>query len=239
MRRWLNPGKRPDPQPFPRLPAEPIDEGGAACRNSDIVSGYRFCATLQLRTPLRVLSRHGELHPGVDRQPPPVTEEGWEGIWVPELRTWRELGIDAREMPPGTMASDIGQIPVDGGEYLKFLVAIRTAAEGDESVTGRRTAVVQVLEETRWDDFARAHGGREAVLNKLFPPFLTTVPRMAARTAAAFARMGYGSPASLSRETDGTLLAVEGVGPAMVKAIRSACELAAEPDSEYVDRVGR
>lgn len=49
--------------------------------------------------------------------------------WVPVPKTWRELGIDADEIPETTMASQIGQIPIDGGDFLPFLMEYRMLVE--------------------------------------------------------------------------------------------------------------
>lgn len=53
--------------------------------------------------------------------------------WVPVTKTFRELGIDVDDLPPVLMASEIGQVPQDGGEYLPFLIEYRTIVEGDIS----------------------------------------------------------------------------------------------------------
>ena len=89
----------------------------------ELIKGWRFGATMQLRTPLRVLSRHGETHEGLT-DPPKIANEQWEGYWTPVLKSYKELGIDIPDVifESGTTASDIGQIPINGGHYLKFLL---------------------------------------------------------------------------------------------------------------------
>ena len=42
--------------------------------NADVIKGYRFHATLQLRTPLRVLQHHGEI---------PAMVRKWVGRYTP------------------------------------------------------------------------------------------------------------------------------------------------------------
>lgn len=73
-------------------------------------TAHVFCATMQLRTPLRILLRHGEeCPPGVE--PPAIADEAWHGIWVPVIEgmaLW------------GQMASEIGYIPADGGFFPSF-----------------------------------------------------------------------------------------------------------------------
>ena len=82
----------------------------------NVAMGSHIVGTVQLRTPLRVLSRHRELHETLSTEPPVIAREQWEGIWVPTTRSFRELGIDIAEPSLSLMASDIGPIAADGGE---------------------------------------------------------------------------------------------------------------------------
>jgi hypothetical protein len=45
------------------------------------------------------------------------------------LKTWRSLGIDMDEVPETTMASQVGYLPVDGGDFLPFLLEYRMIVE--------------------------------------------------------------------------------------------------------------
>jgi hypothetical protein len=81
-----------------------------------------------LRTPLKWLERHREYHAGADRPTEQLPPE--HACWVPVVKTWRSLGIDMDEVPHTTMASQIGQISVDGGDFLPFLKEYRTIVEG-------------------------------------------------------------------------------------------------------------
>lgn len=242
-------GRKPQPaSPAAPAPSPPVAEPSPArvdvhrglglAGNTDVISGWRFCATMQLRTPLRVLSRHGEVHEGTSSEPPIIAREQWEGIWLHKLRSFRELGLD---MDDATfpMASDIGQVPSDGGDYLPFLLAVRTAAEGDGSIAERREAVATVLRDPAHRKFVRAHGGQGVILDQLFPPFAAAIPRMSAKVAQALASAGYRTPAKISAATDKELRAVEGVGPATIKALREAAEAAEDKGARYVDRVIR
>ncbi len=235
-------GRTGSPEPSacapPRADRIDVHRGFDVAANADIVTGYRFFATMQLRTPLRVLRRHGEIHHGTDNEPPEIAREMWEGIWLPEVATFRELGLDVDEIV-STMASDIGQIPQDGGEYLRFLIALRTAAEGVGSADERRAGVALITKDPQWCDPVGKLGGEQAVLDRLFPPFMETVPRMPTKTAAALAAAGYGTPAAVDGATDQELRAVQGVGPALVTALRTAAGAATDRGARYVDRVTR
>lgn len=215
-----------------------VHRGFDVSANRDIIAGYRFCATIQLRTPLRVLRRHREFHKGVDRPPPQIAGEMWEGIWLPVTHTWREMGFDMDEQT-FTMASDIGLIPDDGGEYLKFLIAVRTAAEGSDDIEQRRAAVVEVLRDPAWRSLVRKLDGPDAILCRLFPPFVSTVPRMPAKVATALIEAGFDSPDAINAATDAQLRNVGGVGPGLLKALRDAAREMPEPSARYADRVIR
>lgn len=105
-----------------------------------LVKGYRWCATMQLRTPLASLELHGRVFALGELRPELQPE--WVGIWMPELKTWAELGIKGlRELPVSTMASDIGYIPSDGGRYLPFLIAFRRIVEGEGTAFDKIAAV--------------------------------------------------------------------------------------------------
>src|SRR5919108_1501914 len=100
--------------------------------NADVIKGYEFIATLQLRTPLRVLQHHGEVREWSENGLPQYAQSLWEGIWLPVTKTWAELAgahgntaaaLAADKVPEGSIASDIGPIPQNGGTYLDFLKA--------------------------------------------------------------------------------------------------------------------
>jgi|GEM_PF-3094390 len=100
---------------------------------SDILNGYKFTAIMQCRTPLSVLVQHGRLEKKPMHRLPLIAKEQWQGVWIPVLKSYRELGMDVNEIPMGTMASEIGQIPEDGGDYLRFLIFARTIKESKGS----------------------------------------------------------------------------------------------------------
>lgn len=99
-----------------------IDEGAG-----DLIKGWELHATMQLRTPLKWLQRHREFHVGSKRPTEELPPE--HAIWIFKLKSWRDLGIDEDEVPESTIASQIGQIPVDGGEFLPFLLEYRMIVE--------------------------------------------------------------------------------------------------------------
>jgi len=223
----------------PRADRVDVHRGFEVQANSDIISGYQFCATIQMRTPLRVLRRHGEVHNGIGSEPPEIATEMWEGIWIPVTRSLRELGFDIDDPITGTVASDVGPIPFDGGDYLKFLFAVREAAEGNGTVQDRRDATAKSLRKPAGIKFVRALGGADAILARLFPSFASTVPRMPGKVATALIEAGFGSPSAINAASDSQLRTIDGVGPGLIAALRSQASQAPDLNSRFVDRVIR
>jgi DNA-directed RNA polymerase subunit RPC12/RpoP len=95
--------------------------------NDDVLAGWELSVTMQRRTPLAWLLRHREFHEGGD--PPTEIVPMQHACWVPVTRSWRSLGVDMGEIPETTMASEIGEIPVNGGDFLPFLIKYRMIVE--------------------------------------------------------------------------------------------------------------
>ncbi|MFD2248958.1 helix-hairpin-helix domain-containing protein [Pseudochelatococcus lubricantis] len=131
-RKYL-PDTLPPPKPPRSILENEIERASVmqvmAEQNSDLISGWRLHVTMSTRTPLKWLLRFGEIHDGHDypREIAPMQH----AIWVTRLKPWRELGIDIDELPPSTIASDIGPIPGDGGDFLPFLISYRRIIESD------------------------------------------------------------------------------------------------------------
>ncbi|WP_348523050.1 helix-hairpin-helix domain-containing protein [Endozoicomonas sp. G2_2] len=86
---------------------------------ADVIEGYAFAATLQLRTPFHVLQHHGEVFRGRPSEAPTYGTAA-DGIWLP----WTGYG---NGLPDSSSSSDIGSIMPDG--YLSFLKAYRQIVE--------------------------------------------------------------------------------------------------------------
>lgn len=112
--------------PFEDLAAkQKVDQDIATEPMGYYITGYKFTATMQMRTPAKILHQHGRIERVASWKLPKIISEPWQGIWTSVTKTWREMGIDIDEMPMGTMASDIGQVSSDGGDYLRFLLFIK------------------------------------------------------------------------------------------------------------------
>ena len=81
-------------------------------RNASLIKGVRWNATLDGRTTLICASRDGKVYdPGKGPRPP--AHFNCRSSTSPVLKSWRELGFDADEVPAGTRASMDGQVPAD------------------------------------------------------------------------------------------------------------------------------
>src|SRR3546814_14924091 len=77
--------------------------------NDDIIGGYQYSATLQLRTPLFVLKNHGRFVPVTPEGPPRISDEMWHGLWILALTD------EFKFLDEGSSASsELGYVPTNG-----------------------------------------------------------------------------------------------------------------------------
>lgn len=209
----------------------------AYSQNQDLYDRLEFHATLQFRTPLRILSKHGARHKDPNRPPPDYAKEMWEGIWVPVTKTWRELGFDIDEIE-FTSASNIGLIK--RSEYLPFLIALREAVEMDESIDERVTKLQETLSDKRWDYFKTKHGGADKLVNEFFPRFIETIPKLNYETINELASLKIDTPNQIANTPDDLMLKIKGIGKAKLNTIRDYCvSISEDRDSIRLDKVTR
>jgi hypothetical protein len=124
-----------------------------------LIQYFKFSATMQLRTPLKILQHHNDTHWDRSMPPPEIVTKPWQGIWVPCTRLSGLFEYEA------TMASEIGQIPVSGGDFLRFLLTIREAVEGHEH--GKYAAALAVASDRLWASIIEKLGSAEGVAMRL------------------------------------------------------------------------
>lgn len=183
--------------------------------SEDIITGWRFCATMQMRTPLAILRQHNHLVPATSAGPPQLTSEMWQGIWLPDLGSeWRFLDEGA------SMASEIGPIPSDGGDYLPFLIAVRTISEGSGTVAEMEKALRALIKECGpgGTPYSKFHSGR-ALVDRVLPRTIHLLPAPAPVREHLLAD-GYKTLARVQAATDDALLAIKGLGPKSLGNIR-------------------
>ena len=182
--------------------------------NEDIIKGWEFCATLQLRTPLAVLKQHGRRVPLVPEGPPLVSTEMWQGIWTYDLGD--EFSIsDAR-----SMASEVGSIHANGGDYLPFLIAFRTITEGSASVTDKEAGIRDLLKQLGpgGTPYAEYHKAKE-LIDEVLPRSISLLP-VSRPVRNKIVAAGLTTLAKVEAASDKALLAIDGLGPKSLAGIR-------------------
>lgn len=97
--------------------------------NTDLIKGVQWVSTLDARTTPVCQSRDGKVYP-LDSGPRPPAHIRCRSTTAPVLKSWKELGLQEREIPPGTRASMDGQIP-EAETYQTWLKK-KSAAFQDE-----------------------------------------------------------------------------------------------------------
>jgi hypothetical protein len=191
-------------------------------QNNDLVKGLRFAATLDITTPLSVLLHHGEAFSGPPEKAPRYGTEQ-DGIWLPEVKTWRELGVDIDEMSKGESASDVG--PAEDSEYVAFLIDFRKIVEGQDSIDGKITAIKKLSKGNKqyqiyFRTLNKSNEHRGDFPASFFYNQFTVIPGVGVRSAKALFEAGIRTFDDLKNADDKTLLAAPGIGPVALKKIR-------------------
>jgi len=204
--------------------------------NADVIKGYEFCATLQLRTPLRVLRHHGEVQQWSENGLPTYAHFLWEGIWQPITYSWEELAgahgnrAAARAADSSydyafdEMASEIGPIPSDGGTYLAFLKAFRGIVEFAASPDEKREAINALSKDN--PEFAKYISMHRSQASDWPDEWLgyqewLQITGIGTRIARRIYDAGFRLPEAIQQATDQELDAVKGIGKATIAKIRT------------------
>lgn len=134
--------------------------------NADIVKALKWVSTLDSRTSPMCRVRDGLHYTATVPHKPVGHKVPWgdgpgrlhfncRSVSVPVLRSWKELGIDADEMPPATRASMDGQVPADT-TYGAWL-GRQSAARQDEILGVERGKLLRAGEVT-FDKFSDDRG---------------------------------------------------------------------------------
>lgn len=176
------------------------------------ISGYWFCARVQLRTPFAILDKHGTFHPG------PPTHLPWhgtvnEGIWLP-------VYLSTQSQPLPYLESDIGLIPHDGGDYLRFVKSFRQIVEAKISADMKIVQLNLLLQRNvTYQDFAKKFG----------PDFVTTwfvndllvIPGINPQKALRLFSAGYRTVEELTTARDSSLRDILQIDEATMTKIRT------------------
>lgn len=80
--------------------------------NADIIKAVQWSSTLDGRTSAVCRARDGKLYP-VDSGPRPPAHTNCRSSTIPVVKSWREMGLNLDDLPPGTRASMNGQVAAD------------------------------------------------------------------------------------------------------------------------------
>lgn len=199
----------PPPESRHDMPVHSSVEG-----NEDIIKGWQFCATLQLRTPLAVLKQHGRRVPLAPNGPPMITTEMWQGIWTYDTDDEFSM-FDAL-----SMSSDVGSIPANGGDYLPFLIAFRTITEGSASPTDKQASIRDLLKQSGpgGTPYTKYHKAKE-LIDEALPRTISLLP-VSRPVRNEIVASGLNTLAKVETASDRTLLAIDGLGPKSLAGIR-------------------
>lgn len=183
--------------------------------NRDLIEGYVFNATLQIRTPLAILNRHGEFFNGPPSQAPNYASQA-DGIWIFRLRHM-DVSDEFHH------ASDIGT--TSPSYYLPFLKAFRQIVESDENHETKLNQLeeLSVSSKDNRDIWAKLQRNYSDFPDSFFYRQLEVIPGIGAKTAKAFYEAGFKSVSGLEKAPDAQLLELPGVGKALVVKIRDYC----------------
>lgn len=200
----------PTPQEAPRRHDMPL-----STEFDDLITGHEYCATLQLRTPLEVLRLHGRVVPKSPDGPPMLTDMMWHGIWTPLQDSRYDFLSEG-----ATMASEVGYVPRDGGDYLVFLMGVREITEGTSSIAEKEKALRALMNEggPAGTQFSRFIGVTE-LIDRALPYAIHELP-VSKPTGELLRASGYTTLEDVSRATDKDLRAIKGIGPKSLTAIR-------------------
>lgn len=129
--------------------------------NESLIKGERYVATLDDRTTIICASLDGRVFP-IDDGPRPPQHINCRSTTVPVLKSWKEMGIDAKELPESTRASMNGEVP-ESTTFPKWLRRQPRAVQ--DEVLGPTRARLFRSNQVRFDRFT--HGGRTLTLSEL------------------------------------------------------------------------
>ncbi|MCC7173408.1 MAG: helix-hairpin-helix domain-containing protein [Planctomycetes bacterium] len=205
--------------------------------NADIQKGWRWLATLDTETALESLLRDGFVVPYEPwpRELPTYGVPQRDGIWVPELRTWKELGIPLKELAPGTRASMVGPVEEDGGSLLQYLIARRRVVESTIPIAEKEEQLRVLRDRPQFADVvARLGTMLDATITEQtgnwraeyarvteFRAFVAAIGYRGRGVSALF-DAGLRTREQIASASDQQLRSLPGIGPKTLLAIRSA-----------------
>ncbi len=201
--------------------------------DSDLISGWRYSATLQLRTPLAYLERDGDFSPGPQEPAMVGPAEGHlpdgtgfnpYGIWLREI-DYDGLGFDPP--PPGHRSTAWGPVRVGSEEernlisFLKsFRYIVETAEDLDQKLSELKELSTSSSENRKvWGKLKRAD---PLFPDSFFISALESLPGVGAAMAQKLYQAGFRTVEEVQAASDGELLVVPGLGKGLLAKVRGS-----------------
>jgi predicted flap endonuclease-1-like 5' DNA nuclease len=199
--------------------------------DSDLISGWRYSATLQLRTPLAYLERDGEFSPGPEEPQLVGPAENFlddgtgfnpYGIW---LRQIDYGGMGFTPPPPGQRAAQWGMVRIgspEEKELLSFLKSFRYIVETAETMDQKLAELADLSTTTPANRriWQKARASDPGFPDSFFYGELSCLPGVGPKVAERLYRSGFRSVEEIQAASDEDLLMVEGVGKGLLRKLR-------------------
>jgi len=188
--------------------------------DEDIIDGLEFVATLQLRTPLQILEHHGEVFKEKNQTPPNYAKEQWQGIWIPKIKSYKDLGLNIEEIENDSRSSDIGY--VNSSEYVKFLTDFRKIVESDNSNEKMINELYSLAERNQnYKSFWTRHSETDKDFpHSFFYKQFTRIDGIGIKTAKLLYENGIKTLIDLQNISDDELLKIKGIGNIQLQKIK-------------------
>ena len=214
-----------------KLPGAQLDDGAMSFDNSDLISGWRYSATLQLRTPLASLKRHDEFSPSLQEPPMVGPAEGHlpdgtgfnpYGIWLPV--------IDYSILPPSTLATRAtgwGPVRIGSEEernLISFLKSFRYIVETAEGLDQMLSELKELSTSTSGNRHWWARCSEEDPLwpdSYFIGQLWIQLPKgVGPSMAEKLYQAGFRTVEAIQAASDGELLAIPGLGKGLLAKIK-------------------
>jgi len=200
--------------------------------DSDLIGGWRYSATLQLRTPLAYLEMDGEFSPG-RRKPPLVgpaenfladgTGFNPYGTWLPEIDY---EGHGFPPPPPGMGATSWEPVRVgssDEKDLLSFLKSFRYIVQTAETLDQKLAKLAELSTSNQanrrvWQKLVASDPGFP---DSFFYGKLCDLPGVGLKVAERLYRAGFRTLEEIQAASDTELLLIEGIGKKVISKVRT------------------
>lgn len=106
-------------------PFESIFKSKLKGNDSGLISGFVFYTYISIENDISVLSQHGRIEVCPYESLPKLTQHEWQGTWFNIELNPKGVRDGLSEGKKITISSQIGQVPEDGGDFLRFVMMVK------------------------------------------------------------------------------------------------------------------